>query len=237
MRISLFLFAVLLAAPASLAQPSFGIKAGLNVADLVVDDELLDDGGEFGTVDKQPRLGIVGGLTADLPFTPVLGVRAEVLYAQKGLVQEYNFDEGPDGEPFSGKQIIQLDYLEIPILARYSIPLQDGLEVGLLAGPVPAFLLSEGFACGGDYNDFEIFDDFCDDPDVFEDDDTFESFDLGGALGLTVGAGPFSVDARYTRGFMDVINRDLFDDPDITDDQMDTRNSVFSITAAYRFGR
>ena len=233
MRLFLLLFVLVAFASGVHAQASFGVKAGLNTSTILFDDEGgLDEPG----LDKQPRLGFVGGLTADLPFTPTFGLRAEVLYAQKGYALDFDFEGEIGGETFSvdGKQTLQLDYIEIPLMLRYSIPMENGLEVGLLGGLVPAFKINEGIGCSGFESEVDG-EDVCEDIEQeLEDDDLgLKSFDVGGAIGATVGAGPFGVDLRYTYGFIDLSEEDA----DNFANDNPAHNSVFSITAAYRFGR
>ena len=228
MRFSLLAFAlVAFAATAQAQSPSFGLKAGLNTATLFFDDDgAFDEDG----IEKQARLGFVGGVTADVPFTPSLGLRTEVLYAQKGFKTSFNFEGTDEAGDFDASQTIQLDYLEVPVLLNVMIPMQNGLEVGVQAGAVPAFKLRAALNCGGEADD----DQFCEpegDAAREEFDSQFKSFDLGGALGLTVGAGPFAVDARYTLGLLNVVDEEELEEDD------SVKNGVFSIAAIYRFGR
>jgi hypothetical protein len=231
MRFALLALAVLVAGATAQAQsPSFGLKAGLNVANVTFDDQEIFD---LPGVDKQPRLGFVGGVTADVPFSSSFGLRAEVLYSQKG----YAISSDPSeietlsgGELEEGTLTAKIDYLEVPVLLNVMIPMQDGLEIGLQAGLAPAFKLSTGTGCSG-FDDTETCDDF--DSDLDDEEDGVKSFDLGGALGLTVGAGPFAVDARYTMSIPTIDEEDesgLFD-------PIDARNGVVSLTGVYRFGR
>lgn len=218
---------MLLIATPALAQPSFGVKAGLNVADILFSE---DQGFDEEGIDDQPRLGFAGGVTADVPFTPTLGVRVEALFAQKGYV--IDFDTEILGQPLVGKQTLKLDYLEVPVLANITFPMQSGLEIGVQAGVAPAFLLSDGIGCSG----FETEEGSgCDEiEDDAEDEDLgIKSFDLGLAAGATIGAGPFAVDLRYTYGLVNL------DDSEISgnDEDFTARNGVFSVTGVYRFGR
>ena len=103
-----------LAASAS-AQPTFGLKAGLNVANFVGDD----------ANQSEARLGLVGGLTAQFPVTPSVSLQAEALYAQKG--EEYLNTRGFEEQT-------RLDYIEIPATLRFSVPASAALDVGLSAG-------------------------------------------------------------------------------------------------------
>ncbi|MEL6615124.1 MAG: porin family protein [Bacteroidota bacterium] len=216
-----FLCFLVVVAPA-LAQPSVGVKAGLNVANLVYDD---GDGFDF---DPGARLGIVGGLTVDVPVSPVLGVRIEALYAQKGWRDETWVLVGPIDNPaeVDGTITLELDYLEVPVLANVSVPTGSALEIGVQAGVAPAFILRDGIGCSGFESDgFDV----CAESD--DDDVDFESFDLGAVIGATVGSGPFAVDLRYTHGLSNLA------DDEITSSDFSIRNRVFSITGVYRFGR
>ncbi|MEL6614893.1 MAG: outer membrane beta-barrel protein, partial [Bacteroidota bacterium] len=63
------------------AQPTFGLKAGLNVATMSGFDDFEDD----DSIDKVPRLGGIGGAWVHYGFGPSVGVQAEVLFSQKGV--------------------------------------------------------------------------------------------------------------------------------------------------------
>ncbi len=209
---------LLAAAPLAQAQTTFGLTAGLNVANVSFDgDDALD-----GFVDKQPRLGFVGGVFADVAITPQLTFHPEVLYSQKGY--KLSADDGAD----SGSVTAQVDYLEVPLLLAYHIPVgQNGLMVGLEAGPTLSYKLSTGISCSGaisdaDCNDLENNDDFG---------DNVRSFDAGVAGGVTLGAGPFGVGLRYTQGITTI------DETNGGNDGVNARNGVFSVMARYAFGR
>ena len=224
MRLPLFpcvLAAALGLAPAASAQATFGLRAGLNVADVsfsgIEDDEFFDD---F----KEPRLGLVAGVMADVPLSPQLSFHPEVLYSQKGFKLDIEIEVQASQGTGEGSLTYQLDYLEVPLLLAYRIPVgQNGLTVGLEAGPTVAYLLSTGLSCSGD------FESTCDENEQDLDDD-FESLDIGGALGVSVGAGPFAADLRFTQGFTSIANSEEGSDGE-------ARNRVFSVAARYAFGR
>ena len=209
----------LLAAPAALAQPIFGLKAGLNVSTFTGLNEDDLDG-----ADLKSRLGFVGGVFAELPLSPMFSFRPEVLYSQKGTRAESSSTEG--GETFTLEQTLRVDYVEVPVLARFAIPVSPLLRVGVLAGPSVAFKARESmqFVVNGE----EV------DPGEFTDGDEtlFTSTDIGGVLGADIGSGPFAVDLRYTFGLTD-INRNEEEDPDAPT----IRNGVFSVTGVFRLGR
>lgn len=209
--------AVLLGTPA-LAQTTFGLTAGLNVATISFENEdaLFPDG---GGLEKSAMLAFSAGAFADVPVTPMLSFHPELTFSQKGVkiqIEDNDLD-------LSAAQTLRLGYLEVPLLLRYAMPVgENGLTVGVEAGPALGYRLTESVSCSGDGAEF------CDDDDI--EDDAFEDVEASGALGLTVGAGPFAVSARYTHGFTSVVGDEDPDSPD-------ARNRVFNVSARYRFGR
>ena len=193
--------------PAASAQAAIGLRAGLNVSDFSGDD---------APENTDPRLGFSGGLFATIPVgASGLYVQPEVIYTQKGV------QSGDDGSGESGT--LKLDYIEVPVLLGYAVPVTpSGLMLGAYAGPAVAFKageslefnseLGEGIGSGS------------------IDSDLFRDVDLGAAVGVTVGAGPFAVDGRYTFGLANALDTE---DGDLSE----VRNNVFTIAATYRFGR
>ena len=211
---ALVLVAALPAAAQTVApRPSFGVKLGVNAA--TVSD--VPDG-----FDTSSRLGLVAGLMADVPFTPSLSFRPEVLYTQKGIAVD--IDEGG----LSGTLTNEFDYLEVPLLLAYTFPSASALEVAVEAGPTLAYKLDTGIGCSGD------FEGECDDDFDTDEDDGIEDFDLGAALGVTVGAGPFGVGVRYTAGLTSILDED---DGFVGADDESPKNRALTATVHYRFGR
>lgn len=155
--------------------------------------------------DFDARLGFVGGAFARVPVGGPLTLQPEVLYSQEGARLDFA------GVDYS------VDYLEIPLLARLAVPLVDLLDTGVFVGPAIGIAVAD---------DIEL-----------DEGTTEESLDpqtdFGIVAGADVGAGPFSVDLRYTFGLRDVLAES--DGPN--EDTLDFRNGVFSVTAAYVFGR
>lgn len=151
---------------------------------------------------SQPRLGFTGGAFANVPVgTSGFSVQPEVSYSQKGVASDNSSAE------------YRVDYVEVPILLRYQTVVTDsGLLVGGYAGPALGFKVSEEIAGGGGSINTDV----------------FKSTDVGAAFGVTVGAGAFGVDGRYTLGLSRATNQGAL---------ADVRNGVFSIAATYSFGR
>jgi len=207
-----FLLPALLLLAASLttaeAQVHFGVKAGLNMSDFLGDDEVLE-----GT---EPRLGLVAGAFAQFPLSPSFAIQPEVLYSMKGITSEASAEE----VNLEGK--IAVNYIEIPVLAKFLVPLQSGLNLSAYAGPAVAFKVSEEVELAGEGGSIRF------------DTDVFKSTDFGAAFGGTVGAGAFDVDLRYTLGLVNIV-AEQSDAEDFLDDTL--RNGVFSVSASWTFGR
>lgn len=200
MRALLLATAVLLAAPLApeaAAQTSFGLKGGLNTSFFGGDD----------AGDSEPRLGFVGGAVLRSQVNPGFALQAEVLYSQKGDVLDRSNAGG-------GDITTELDYIEIPVMARVSAPLglyaEGGVSVGGYVGlPVRAEVVDEvGFL-----------------------DEIDARTDYGVLLGVDAGSGPYYVEGRYALGLAKPIEFDsvLGTDPELT-------NQTVSITFGVRFG-
>ena len=99
---------------------SFGLKAGLNMANLTNDDTLTT------------KVAFTAGAFGMLKLNPTTSITLELLYSQQGCAAKDVRFEGQIVEGFS------LNYLNIPILFNsYPIP-----GLALKAGIQPGFLLS-----------------------------------------------------------------------------------------------
>jgi hypothetical protein len=104
---------------------SFGPKIGLNLAN-VYDSE----GEEF---DADPKFGLVVGVFATIPISPLFGFQPEILFSQKGFQASGNVF----GSEYSYKRT--LNYLDIPLL----ISLKPSPKFTILAGPQYSYLISQ----------------------------------------------------------------------------------------------
>lgn len=184
--IGLFLGLALLltAASPAAAQMTFGVKGGLNVANLDFDPE-----------DESPdsRMGLVLGVVVTQPIRNRFGLQIEGLYVQKGAKDEFS-EEG-----LNFKSTFKLDYIEIPVLANIALTSSDQVKFSVLAGPSFAFLVNDKQVTevNGDEEESDI--------------GEVKSYDVGFALGGAVQTGQFLIDARYTWGLVN-INDDPDDD-------------------------
>ena len=175
---------------------SFGVKGGVNFATLSGDDE-------FDSPDSRTSFHV--GLVAEMPISEMFSIQAEALYSGQGA--QFDFD-GSDGD----KAEFQLDYINVPVLAKIYVTKGLSFEVG----PQFSFLVNEEIDLNPNSNDGDL--------DLEDTDFEAESFDFGVAGGLTFQTemGIFAT-GRYTYGLTEI-----YKDSDI-------RNSVFQIGIGYKF--
>jgi hypothetical protein len=108
----------------------FGIKGGLNIANLSGDDV-------EGTSAKTAMA--VGGFMC-YNFTEIFAVQPEVLFSMKGA------KETDDSEDINWK----INYIEIPILLKVNLPTEGKIDPSLYAGPGFGLLLSSKMSNSGE---------------------------------------------------------------------------------------
>lgn len=160
---------------------SFGLKGGLNVADLT--------NTEF---DTDTRTGLLAGVSLDinLPVIP-FGVESGLYYSQKGTTYSDDFGTGT----------IRLDYLEIPVLARINLGMPGPVTPHVLAGPYLGFNVNseiegteEGVTMSADISDEIVSTDF--------------GLLFGAGLDFNLGLTALNAQLRYGLGLTNVFEED-----------------------------
>jgi hypothetical protein len=182
------------AGSASAQDTRFGVRGGVN----------------FSTLQNEPSLGSGGfgyrqGLVAGAFFTWPLGwfdLQPEVLYTSKGAALDL---EGIDSK-------LVLDYLEVPVLARWRL----GQRLYVAAGPAVAWRLKAASRTkfSGATEEIDL-------------DDDVKGYDVGVVGAVGVRFGKVVVDGRYTHGLIDI-------DSD-TSDEVTVRNRAITISAGVGF--
>ncbi len=178
---------------------SFGLKAGLNISNLY--------GSDF-EYDAKTGVLLGGVLDINLPALPI-GIQSGVYYSQKGAEIE---DNGATSK-------IKLDYIEVPVMAKFQLGPPGPITPHFVIGPYVGFNVnaeaevSDGdFFAGGDISDMT------------------RSTEFGGiaAVGLdfNLGVTKLNATARYTYGFTSAFDDD-FDDGE--------RNAAFTIALGIMF--
>lgn len=190
----------------SYAQMQAGLKAGLNIASIGGDD--ADQILEGQSLDS--KTGFAGGLFFTYQFSNMFAIQPEAYYTMKGAT----YSEG------GADLTISLDYIEVPILVKFIIPIQgSNIKPSIFAGPSIGFNMTakskvefEGESQENDFKD--------------ETKSTEFSLAFGGGIGFPVGNGELGVDIRY------ILGMSTFDD---SSDPWDLKNNVINFNLYYGF--
>jgi hypothetical protein len=136
--LQVFVLSCCLASLAAAAPITVGLRAGSSVPNL------RDNGGNDFSKGWSTRVGLFLGASAAVHVTPALSVQAELNYSQQGAkkngMQAVSLPDLPLTLFADIKNTAKLDYLEVPVLARYE--LGPARSVFLTLGPYAGFLLS-----------------------------------------------------------------------------------------------
>lgn len=178
----------------------FGIKGGLNFANLAGAEDDLDS-----------RTGVHAGLVLDFsfPMLPV-GIESGIYYSQKGA----------EVSEAGATATLQLDYVEVPVLAKINFGPPGPFSPHVVVGPYAAYNINSEFdVSAGSASVTEDFSEFTSD------------IDFGGVIGVgadfSMGVTKLNLQARYSRGLIDINDNGL--------DGEGEYNSVFSISAGIMF--
>lgn len=175
------------AAKAQMSPVSAGIKGGINSATLSSDTE----------DDLDQLIGGVGGVFIGRDINKNFGLQLEGLYSMRGAKAE------------GGAAKIKLNYIDVPVLARFGATSASGIKAFAFTGPQASFNIKAEAEAFGETVDLE---------------DDVEKFDLGWTVGAGVEVNRFTLDARYTLGLMNIAK----------DETEDTKNRTFTVMVGIR---
>lgn len=168
-----------------------GIKGGLNLADLTGD----------GITGNETKMVFGGGIFFNYVFTEVISCQVEAIYMMKGAKSETLENTG-----------INLSYIDIPVLAKLSVPTEGDFVPYCFAGPSFGILMSAKHEVLNTEDDIK---------------DDLKSPDYGLVFGAgfdyKIGAGCLLVDARYTFSLATIME----------DEDVDVKNSGIIFMAGY----
>lgn len=181
---------LLIPARASAQGVTIGIKGGLSNTNV----NFKFAPGEEETLPSPDAInGLIIGGWVGRDFNPKVGMLVEFLYDQGGTKLGFTDEDGTRIE-----QKINVDYIQIPVLARMNFKTSNTAVMHIFGGPTFAFKArqSEKLTVNG----VEV-----------SSEDLEEASIKSNDMGLTIGAGfdirQFVIDARYTWGLMN-INKD-----------------------------
>ena len=235
-KISIFILLLSISYSIFSQELTLGPRFGLNMGSITNYSSLLSD----DYVQNGQLLSVHFGAVAELEITNGLSVQTEVLFSQKGhkllLIgdsTDFNID---------GYQSVRLNYIEIPILARYTFG-GNGVGFFINGGPYWGSFLNAkekikydkyiGEEVHSVNNKFAI-------NDIYgwnNDEVVFNTQDVGLVVGAgfkyDTGLGNFIIDFRYTFSYRDLNN--WLDETNKPEGYQEYRSRVFSITFSYLF--
>jgi hypothetical protein len=207
-KVILVFVAVALTASYAQAQFTFGVRAGLNLTNMVFKDN-------GATVTGKMKPGIQLGVTGEHAITDAFAIQPGLLFSMQGYKME---EEGPL------KGAIALNYIQIPVNVQYKLDL-SGMKLLLQAGPYLGIAVNGKFKmkAGSQEDSMDI---------------RFKSSNGGGDykrgdFGLGVGAGLQFGNIQAAVGYnIGLANVDAHYDGDHT-----AKNNGLALTVTYLFGK
>ncbi len=197
------------------AETRFGPIAGLNIANLDIE-------GQSGL---NVRTTFAIGGAVDIGLGGKFGLRIEPMYMSKGTkAQKRNAYWGSVDEA-----VFQLDYANIPVMARYDLG-SSSTHGYVLAG------VAVGFAIGQDVELTQTnVTETVDFSDVFASTDA--SIDIGAGVSFPVGTNRMTLDGRVAFGVMDINEGGavIFNGAPLTVPDTSTQTLDFRLLATYLF--
>lgn len=179
-----------------------GVRAGVDFMTFWGDDVDSDE--------TSRRTGFIIGGFVLADFAGPFAVQPELMYIQKGASEEGTL---PDGTP--GTTNTKLGYIEVPVLVKLQVPLEEGITPSVFAGP------ALGLNVTGEV-EFEVEGEGVVATTDADNVNTAElGLVLGGGIDIDFSVGTLMGDIRYGLGFTDII-----DEGDISG-----KNRGFMITA------
>ena len=193
----LFVIALATFSIANAQDISYGLKAGLNYSNW----SFSNDGPEFDS-----RLSFHVGGVVEFGLSEKFAVQPELLYSSVGAKMDYS--SSPTRVASDDYLVYALDYLSIPVMAKYYVAEGFSLEVG----PQIGILLSAKIKYDGESEDVK---------------ELFKSTDFGAGIGAgyKMENGLF-INARYVLGLSNVL-----------EDSGDEwgKNNAFQFSLGYKF--
>lgn len=174
---ALFLMAGMVAQVHAQSPVKFGLKGGFNIANITNSD-----------IDADARFGLTAGASVDLSLPAIpFGIETGLNYSQKGA-------DGSE-EEFTSK--IKLDYIEVPVLAKFQLGPPGPITPHLVVGPYLGININAEAEVSDGIESISV--DLSDDVNNTE---------IGGTAGVGVdfnmGVTKLNARAQYSYGFTDI---------------------------------
>lgn len=167
------------------AQATFGVKGGINLSNLLVNDERIDEGA---------KVGFHVGLAADYEFYPNMSVQSGLFFTTKGFKAE--------NEELDVEYTENLMYLQLPVHFAYKLPVTSATRLAFHAGPYIGYGVGgkRSLKAGSFTSEWDV-------DKIFGDGTRqYKPFDAGLGLGVGVEFTSFIVDLGWDMGLVNISN-------------------------------
>ncbi|MFW6371583.1 MAG: porin family protein [Bacteroidota bacterium] len=207
LKFGIVLIALFLISAGSYAQfTQYGVKAGLNLSNLTVDD----------TSDRNLRTGFHAGVFGRLGISEFFSLQPELLYTTKGFTNNYDLAVASSEVDFN------LNYIEIPVNVVYHLSEDFAFQLG----PYVGYLAGANVETNNEVLDFFDFE-----TDSELDRDNFKSIDFGITAGLDFTLEQFIFGFKYNMGLTGVAKDNI--PGELLGDE--AKNSVIQVYAGILF--
>jgi len=228
----ILLVSVVMLLAVSVAFSQFGIKGGINLGNFRGDDKSVNPT-EFDPsltglpkLDPKTRLCLVGGISYRIKLIAGLSIQPEVMYVQKG--SKYELSQTIGGYTGTGKVTMKGDYLDIPLLLKFNLPIpafspyiEGGASYGILLGAKVKMETESNYPGAQSTSDEE---------DIK---DQLKKGELSFIVGVGFDISILELDARFVIG-MNRLMKDQDSTPTINENARKIYNSGIIITAGVR---
>lgn len=192
---------------------SFGVKGGIDLAKAWGDD--VPDIAEW-------KLGAYVGAFMNYRINDMLVVQPEAFFAMKG----WKFEEGEYTEKW------KLNYVDLDVLARLTVPMEGMVKPTVFAGPYAGFKISADYEVElGDESEEGALEDAGINVKGVD-----FGFVFGGGVDFELGNGGMIVlDIRYQMGLINVIEAPEDDEEDGAGEEPNVKNNAIIFMVGYGF--
>lgn len=171
------------------AQPvTFGVRAGMNVANVGGDDD-----------DAKSKIGFFGGLGVDFNIVNSLSINSGLFFTQKGCKSDDM--EDVEGYEVEANARFTMNFIELPVYLSYRLPLNLKSSVQVFFGPYFDYGVYGKATADLKFRGEKISQSM----DLFDDDYDFKRFHVGLGLGAAYTWSRLSVGLSYQWGLTEVV--------------------------------
>jgi len=203
------------------AQVKFGVKTGLSISEILTSNQQTAIiNGRSQSIRNFPKTGFAGGVFFSIPLTSKLSLQPELTYANQGAKGNFS-----NNSLNSASETYKLDFLNIPLLLQYRLPLGFFVETGPQWGLLLKARIREDLTGSTISRYYHV-------------KDSYKSTDFGWVAGAGY-ISPVNIgfDIRYTLGLSDFSNGSSSKMSEAPIQNGSIKNSVVQISLFYLFGK